>query len=384
MKKLFYLGLALLVVFEAANVYFIMPIPVGSTQRIDSIDLAYFLHTWRWAFRVVFGAMIAVSIRPAFAVASWRKAFPIVATGLVALVTYMVNFKMSADRMFLEPASVTMRTVDGNVVAHDRLIVGIVVNGDARAYPVNYIGYHHQVRDMAGGKPVMVSYCTVCRTGRVFEPLVDGKVESFRLVGMDHFNAMFEDHTTRSWWRQANGLAITGKLKGKTLTEIPSVQVKLSKWLERYPKSLIMQPDQALARHYSESYAYESGTSRSLLTGTDTASWNEKSWVVGLEVNGESKAFDWNQLKRERVINDIVGGTPVVIALASDTASFFAFQRPDSATRFSMRRDSLVTRALAFAIDGKGAKTSLVPIKASQEFWHSWREFHPATKRYGD
>jgi len=379
MKKLFYLGLAALVLFEAANVYFIMPMP--GSQRMQSIDLAYFLHTWRWAFRVVFGTMIVAGGRAAFTAPGWRRAVAGLVVAPAALIVYAVNFKMSADRMFLEPASVVMRGVDGNVVEHARLVVGVEINGDARAYPVNYIGYHHQVRDSVGGKPVMVSYCTVCRTGRVFEPVVDGKVEKFRLVGMDHFNAMFEDRTTRSWWRQANGLAITGQLKGRSLTEIPSVQVKLSKWLERYPKSLIMQPDQALARFYSESYAYESGASRGTLTGTDTGSWNDKSWVVGIEMNGASKAFDWNRLKRERVINDVVGGTPVVIALARDTASFFAFQRPDSATVYSARGDSLVTKGAAFAIDGKGAKASLVPIKASQEFWHSWREFHPATTR---
>ena len=42
----------------------------------------------------------------------------------------------------------------------------------------------------------MVTYCTVCRTGRVFSPIVEGQPETFRLVGMDHFNAMFEDEGT--------------------------------------------------------------------------------------------------------------------------------------------------------------------------------------------
>jgi hypothetical protein len=382
MKKWFVLGVALLVAFEVANVYFIMPMP--GSQRMQSIDLAYFLHTWRWAFRVAFGAMILAGIRPVFAAPGWRKGVAAVWLAFGLLVAYMANFKMAADRMFLEPAVVTMRGVDGNVVDHKRLVVGIVVNGDARAYPVNYIGYHHQIRDSAGGKPVMVSYCTVCRTGRVFEPLVDGAEETFRLVGMDHFNAMFEDRTTRSWWRQANGVAITGAQKGKQLTEIPSIQVTLAKWLERYPKSLIMQPDKALSRFYSETYAYESGTRSGGLTGTDTGSWNDKSWVVGVDLNGESKAYDWNQLKRDRVLHDVVGGKPVLIALSKDGASFFAFLRPDSATRYTARGDSLVTKGSVLAIDGQGAKTRLAPIKASQEFWHSWREFHPATRRFGN
>ena len=69
------------------------------------------------------------------------------------------------------------------------------------------------------------------------DPFVNGKKESFRLVGMDHFNAMFEDKTTKSWWYQATGEAIAGPLKNKTLTEIPSQQMTLSAWLRQYPNS---------------------------------------------------------------------------------------------------------------------------------------------------
>ena len=57
MKKIFYLGICLLVLFEAANVFFIMPMP--GSQRMRSIDLAYFLYSWRWLFRAVFLVMIS-------------------------------------------------------------------------------------------------------------------------------------------------------------------------------------------------------------------------------------------------------------------------------------------------------------------------------------
>ena len=96
----------------------------------------------------------------------------------------------------------------------NKLIVGVAINNEAKAYPIEIIGYHHQVRDTIGSMPVMITYCTVCRTGRVYSPFVNGKPENFRLVGMDHFNAMFEDATTKSWWRQQSGTAIAGPLKG--------------------------------------------------------------------------------------------------------------------------------------------------------------------------
>lgn len=168
---------------------------------------------------------------------------------------------------------------------------------------------------------VLVSYCTVCRTGRVFSPVVNGTLETFRLVGMDHFNAMFEDKRTGSWWRQATGEAIVGPLKGKVLQEFPSRQMTLAQWLALYPKSLIMQADTASREKYAKGFDFETGSSRKKLTGTDTASWREKAWVVGVTLNGESKAYDWNRLKREGTVNDEVGGTPIVLALASDRAN---------------------------------------------------------------
>ena len=380
MRKLFYLGLALLVVFELANVYFIMPMPYS--QRAKSIDLAYFLYTWRWAFRAIAGVLIVAGFRGAVGrggVGRWvGVGFALVA----AVVVYMANFRLDADRMFLAPESVTMSRADKNVVEQNRLVVGIEINGDARAYPVQFIGYHHQVRDSVGGTPVLVSFCTVCRTGRVFVPVVDGRVETFRLVGMDHFNAMFEDKATGSWWRQANGEAIAGPLTGKELPEVPSWQVTLKQWLALHPNSLIMQPDSALRDRYTKDFDYETGRSRKTLTGTDTASWKDKSWVIGLTIDGHSKAYDWNQLKRERVLNDVVAGTPVVIALDSDTASFFAFERPDSASLFTIRGDSLVNGTRAYALNGRSVDHALKPLFASQEFWHSWRTFQPGTKTY--
>jgi hypothetical protein len=264
----------------------------------------------------------------------------------------------------------------------NRLVVGVEINGDARAYPLQFIGYHHQVLDSVGGRKVLVSYCTVCRTGRVFEPIIAGNHETFRLVGMDHFNAMLEDRTTGSWWRQANGEAITGKLKGTTLPELPRAQVTLQQWLVLHPNSLIMQPDTLFNAEYAKSYKYERGWSKSALTGTDTASWKDKSWVVGVTVNGRSKAYDWNRLRREGIVNDVVGGTPVVVVLGSDSLSYFAFQRPDTATRFVARADSIVANGRAYAMNGNGAAGKLAAINASQEFWHSWRTFQPGTEKY--
>ena len=196
MKKLFWVGIICLLVFEILNVYFIMPMP--GSQKMNSIDVAWFLYRWRWVFRVVFGLLIAAGLLKS----TWmRKWVLLISMVLIAVVVYMANFKMAADHMFYQPKKLLLVNAAENKVDSQRLVIGIINNGEAKAYPIQFLGFHHQVQDSIGGMPVIVTYCTVCRTGRVFEPLVNGKQEQFRLVGMDHFNAMFEDKTTGSWWR---------------------------------------------------------------------------------------------------------------------------------------------------------------------------------------
>lgn len=380
MKRLFWIGVLGLAMLEIALVYFIMPMP--GSQRMRSIEFAHAMYTWRWIGRAAFGAMVLAGIAPAWRTSGRVKWLMPAALLAVAGIVYAFNFQMSADHMFLQPTTLRMEPASRSTVARERLVVGIEVNGQARAYPLQYIGYHHQVRDTIAGEQVLVSYCTVCRTGRVFRPTVNGKPETFRLVGMDHFNAMFEDATTGSWWRQANGEAVIGPLKGTAMPELPSVQVSLAQWLTLHPETLVMQADPTFTDEYSKDYAFERGTKQGGLTGTDSASWRDKSWVIGIAQGGAAKAYDWKRLRRERVINDAVGGVPIVLALGPDSVSFFAFRRPDSATRFTLRGDSLVAGTVAYALNGRGPAGALPAINASQEFWHSWRTFQPMTTQY--
>ena len=378
MKKLFWLGLVGLLLFEIANVYFIMPMP--GSQDMNSINLAYFLYTWRWIFRVLFGLMIIAGLFRSKWKRKWLLIFPL---AIVGAVVYMTNFVMAADHMFYQPSSVLLTNLANNKVDSNRLVIGVVNNGEAKAYPIRFLGHHHQVRDTIGGKPMIITYCTVCRTGRVFEPLVNGNPEEFRLVGMDHFNAMFEDASTKSWWRQVTGEAIAGKLKGQQLPEVFSVQTSLAQWLQLNPNSLIMQEDPASVNSYDTTMKYESGKSRSALTGTDSLSWKDKSWVIGIKAGKERRAYDWNKLKEQRIIQDKVGSIPVVVILAADDKSFFAFERPTENSTFSFSKDTLTLNDRHFRLNGSGIDTtlSLKPLPAYQEFWHSWRTFNPETTK---
>lgn len=378
MKKLFWLGMLGLLLFEAANQYFIMPMP--GSQRMNSIDLAYFLYRWRWVFRVLFGLMILAGL---FGSAWKRKWVPLIPAALLVGVVYMANFKMAADHMFYQPKKLWTVSAAENKVDTGRLVIGVEMNGQAKAYPIRFLGFHHQVQDTIGGKPVMVTYCTVCRTGRVYQPIVNGKYETFRLVGMDHFNAMFEDVTTKSWWRQVTGEAIAGKLKGQQLPEVFSTQTSLARWMQLHPHTLIMQADSTYIKSFDTTGNYEAGKSKSRLTGTDSLSWKDKSWVIGVRAGTSKKVYDWNLLKSLRIIEDNINNTPVLIVLANDNKSFFAFERPSENSVFNLKNDTISYSSHRYRIDGRGIDTSfsLKPLQASQEFWHSWRTFYPDTKK---
>ena len=357
--------------------------PMPGSQQMESIDIAYFLHTYRWYVRVLFGLLIVAGSFQAFKIKRWW--LPVIPLLAVIYIVYTFNFDMTADHMFLQPQKLSFKSKADNVLGDSSLVIAVSHNGEAKAYPIRYIAYHHQVRDTVGGKAVMVTYCNVCRTGRVFEPTVNGVLENFRLVGMDHFNAMFEDSSTKTWWRQATGEAVAGPLKGSALPELESVQVSTSKFFWMYPFGKVMDPDASSTDFYDSLARFERGRSKGKLTRTDSVSWKDKSWVIGVEQNGVSKAYDWIELREKRIVNDKLGDVPIVVVMSDDSQSFVVFRRPSEAEIFSVRNDTLRSQKAAYDFSGKLVmtdSTSVSPLKriiAYQEFWHSWRTFHPET-----
>lgn len=386
---LFIAGVIILIGSEVLKVYFIMPFP--GSQEDNTIDVAYFLHRNILWFRII-GIILVTWPAWHFLKSDkvWVRWPTIVVLAFWMLLSYMTNFQMMADEIFLQPRRKVMATVDANKVPVHDLVLGISINGDSRAYPIEIIGYHHQVRDTVGNEPVMITYCTVCRTGRVYSPVVEGRNESFRLVGMDHYNAMFEDQTTRSWWRQVNGEAVAGELKGKWLIEIPSQQMSLGAWINFHPDTKVLQPDSTFVDAYKNLSKYDEGRMEGRLESRDSLSWGDKSWIVGVQLGMASKAYDWNDFGKQRVINDRLGDESLVLALEPDSVTFHVWKKPDSL--FFVYNDSLKAMLdtntnsrwnwRGECVEGKLAGSRLEWQQAYQEYWHSWRTFRPQTLQY--
>ncbi len=392
----FLIGVLLLSLLEAARVYFIMPFPgsqLDDAASLSRLETAYWLHQYASWLQVAGGLVLLVLAyrllrKPA---RPWARWLVVGGAVLYGVVLYMVNGEMMADRMFQQPIHKQVVALKQNKIPLTKLVLGFASAGQATAYPIQLIGYHHQVRDTVGGRSIMVTYCTVCRTGRVFSPEPGGQTDDFRLVGMDHFNAMFEDKRTGTWWRQATGEAVVGPLRGQQLPELGARQMTLGEWVAEHPNTRVLQADPTFAKEFDHMKNYEKGLSKGELTRRDSASWQPKSWVVGVEWGGAATAFDWNQLQISRVLSGTVGTEPVLLTIAPDSVSFGAWsRRVNGKTRtFACANRQLTDhetgsvwtwRGTCVAGALRGCQLALIP-KAYQEFWHSWRSFHPQTRQ---
>lgn len=395
-RLLLIVGILFLFALEISRVYFIMPFP--GSQRHDTLG-------WAWTIgKNIVWLRLAVCVLlfyPAYSVLAegrkWQKIILSFALILYGVVVYFFNFRFEADRMFYQPRTKTFAEAADNKVDTNKLVIGVVVNGEAKAFPIEIIGYHHQVRDSIGQTPVMITYCTVCRTGRVFSPFVNGKTERFRLVGMDHFNAMFEDSATKSWWQQATGQAVAGPLKGKTLAEIPSAQWRLGAWLRRYPNSKILQPDTSFSKKYKGLEGYDQGVIKSGLEKRDSGDWRFKSWVIGIRQGRQSRTYNWNDLTKHFFLEDQVDTLPVLITLEKDSVTFHTWSRTVKGSALKFTREAK-TGSIGLLVDTGTHSTwnedglcvggplkgeQLRSVQSYQEFLHSWEHFHPGSERYG-
>ncbi|WP_421723093.1 DUF3179 domain-containing protein [Bauldia sp.] len=130
-------------------------------------------------------------------------------------------------------------------------VIGVVVDGDARAYPLRIMLWHEIVNDTVGGVPVLVSYCPLCTSGVVFDRRVGDQTLTFGNTGrIRHFDMVMYDHETESWWQQFSGGAIVGDLTGAEMKLVPSRLESLTQFRKRAPDGLVLVPNDPDARPY--------------------------------------------------------------------------------------------------------------------------------------
>ena len=111
---------------------------------------------------------------------------------------------------------------DGRLGRKD-LVLGIVASGSAKAFPFDALEAAGVVNDSVAGAEVLVFFDTGTNTALAFDRNVDGSTLSFRAEGDgDGTQTVLVDDQTGSRWVAFTGKAIEGKMKGTTLTRVPS------------------------------------------------------------------------------------------------------------------------------------------------------------------
>lgn len=136
--------------------------------------------------------------------------------------------------------------------AADEWVVGMVVNGEAKAYPYGVLNWHEIVNDTVGGVNVSVTYCPLCDTIVAFERGdttfgVSGKLYQSCLV--------MYDRADDSLYVQPWALGVVGPAVNRVLPRRPAVKARLGNWLAAHPSSQILSPATGYTRNYFE-YPY--------------------------------------------------------------------------------------------------------------------------------
>lgn len=388
-SRIFWWGIILLIIPGLVHAYLLMPFP--GSQDLNAITICYYLEKIVNPLRVIGALLIVWYLVKYYAKNTVRGKIVKVVILLLCLGSfYFTDIAYKAETMFKETDAVKFANGLTNKVPLNYVIIGVVNNGVAKAYPVVYLGYHHKVQDQVGQQPVLVTYCTMCRTGRVYKPVINGSRQNFRLVGARHYNAIIEDESTRTWWYQATGNAAVGELKGHQLQELPYEQSTLGAWLQKHPTSLIMQPDKLYAADYADLKNYD----RIQAIDRDSTLKNKdslirKSWIVGVIINGKARAYDWRRLNNKRLLNDEFDHHSLLLGIEHDSLTYHAWNTAvnGKTLHFNLGNDGLLTDLETasvwdwdgLCISGTQKGQQLAKVQAYQEYWRSWKHFHPGT-----
>ncbi|MEE9586311.1 MAG: DUF3179 domain-containing (seleno)protein [Nitrososphaerales archaeon] len=271
------------------------------------------------------------------------------------------------------------------------LVLGIDLNGEVKAYPQRILVWHEIVNDLVGGIPVTVTYCPLCYTGAAFERVIDGETVEFGVSGkLYNSDLVMYDRKTDSYWSQITGQSIVGELAGRTLKRLPLDTLEWQDWKKIHPDTKVLSTDTGFSRNYNaDPYAgyYRSDSTIFPIENVDKR-LHLKTIVHGVLINDEAKAYPEEEVKTAGLINDIVGGTPILILYSPEANAVKIYERTidDVTLEFKVENGMLVDTSSGTTwsysgegLSGKYADLKLNEVIAPPHFWFAWAAFYPDT-----
>ena len=281
---------------------------------------------------------------------------------------------------------------DSQFMSDSDTVIGLYINGEARAYPLFILVWHEIVNDTVGGVPVAVTYCPLCYTNQVFERVIDGQEVEFGTSGkLYNSNLLMYDRLTDSYWSQALGLAVKGELTGHDLDLVPFDVITWGDWKELYPDTLVLTTDTGHIRSYATDPYGNYYTEPRIMFPVEHSDdrLHPKEIILGFEEDGVYKAFRQSDAESNVVINDIIGNSSVlVVSLYAENAR--AFDRTVDGKILSFEYDVDLDKIFdtltnsewnyeGLAVSGDYAGMQLQRVAYSPGFWFEWVAFHPDT-----
>lgn len=238
----------------------------------------------------------------------------------------------------------------------DDRVLGLHKGNDAKAYPIKILNWHEIVNDTFGDDPVVISYCPLCGTGMAFQAVVRGEKASFGVSGLLYqSDLLMYDHQTDSLWSQVSMEAVAGPLTGTRLIPLTLTHTTWSDWKKTHPSTLVLSTETGSSRDYSRDPYGNYDQIRDLMFDVDhfDPSYHPKEWIVGIEVQGQFKAYAFSELERtDGMVTDRLNGQTLRISFNREARS-------------------------ASVSDGKGKV-----LPSVMAYWFAWYAFHPKTQVY--
>lgn len=286
------------------------------------------------------------------------------------------------------------------------LVLGLNINGDVRAYPLQILVWHEIVNDNVGAVPVAVTYCPLCFTNQVFNRTIDERVVvEFGTSGkLYNSNLVMYDRTTKTLWSQALAEGIVGKYAGTKLQRVPFDVTHWKEWKQLYPESKVLSRDTGSNRPYGADPYGDYYTNSDVLfpVSNKDSRLNLKEIVVGFENKGQFKAYKQQDIENKKVINDQVNGKP--IALFSSYPFMVRAYDPLVEGGVEGRQQTIVLLQFEYntkdkssfidkqtgslwnfegkAISGQMKGKQLTRLPFDEGFWFEWVAFHPKSALY--
>lgn len=281
----------------------------------------------------------------------------------------------------------------------DEEVLGLTLGGQSRAYPARFIAWHHIVNDTLGGKPVVVTYCSVCNSGVAYNPVLDGKRRLFNVFGLYRGVMAMYDPSNDTVWSHIAGEALLGPDKGKTLTALPVVNTSWGEWKRLHPATTTPSWDTGYQRYYQDRVVsgqdYLPPMFPSTLKGLRDDRLASNALVLAVRVEGQPRAYPFETLaKAPDVVQETLGATPVVAFYIASPKTAAAFDRrldgatldftrvPDQPGLFQDRGTKSQWTMEGLCVAGALKGKQLTRVFSLQAEWYGWSAYFPQTTVY--